>query len=88
MSQEAPGRGRIAIVIREIAQSRPSSSVRSTSQTQVVLPVCRLRATALTWPSVTGRSIDVSLACPTAICPESQTAAAVALEQMLSAKTQ
>lgn len=76
------------MVILETAQSRPSSSDISTSHTQVVLPACLRLARAFTWPSVTGRSNEVSFACPTASLPSSHTAAAVALEQMLSASTQ
>ena len=51
-----PGRpGRTAIVIRTRAQRRPSSSVISQSQTQVVRPRWRGRASALTCRRLIGR---------------------------------
>src|SRR4051794_11090047 len=79
------GAGRTAIVIRQIAQRRPSSSVMSTSHSQVVRPAWRLRATACTWPCVAGRMKLVLFERPTAILPSGSTAAAVATEVTVSA---
>ena len=61
--------GRTAIVTRERAHRRPSSSVNSTSQTQVVRPRCLRRASAWTVPSVTGRRKLVWFDWPMAIMP-------------------
>ena len=77
--------GRTAMVIRTRAQSAALSSLISTSQTQVVRPRCRGRATALTWPSVIGRRKVALFACPMAAIPSPRTASQVAAEQMLSA---
>ena len=79
--------GRTATVIRTRAQMRPSSSLISTSQTQVVRPRWRGRATALTWPSVIGRKKVALFDCPMAAIPSPWTASQVAAEQMLSAIT-
>ncbi len=67
------------------AQARPWSSLISTSQTQVVRPRCRGRATAFTWPSVIGRRKVALFACPMAAIPSPRTASQVAAEHMLSA---
>ena len=79
----APGEPRS--VIRDRAQRRPSSSLSSTSQIQVVLPRWRAIATAFTYPSRTGRRNEVSLAWPIATLPSSSTALWVAAEVRLSA---
>ena len=64
---------------------RPLSSVISTSQTQVVRPRWRGRATAFTWPSVIGRRKVALFDWPIAAMPSPRTASHVAAEQMLSA---
>ena len=58
--------GRTAIVRRESAQSRPSESLISTSQTQVVRPRCLATASASTTPEKTGRRNEESFDCPKA----------------------
>ena len=69
-AQEAPRSQRAdGDVSRERAQSRPSSSLISTSQTQVVRPRCLARATASIVPSRTGRRNVVSFAWPMATTP-------------------
>ena len=60
---------RTAIVTREMAQSLPSSSVKSTSQTQVVRPRWRTVASACTLPEVTGRRKVVLFDWPMATLP-------------------
>ncbi len=79
------GAGRTAIVTRVVAHRRPSPSVKSTSQTQVVRPRCRRRAVASTRPSDTGRRKLVALDCPIAT-DSGLTAANVATEHRLSAR--
>jgi len=49
------GIGRTATVTRAVQQRRPSSSVMSTSQTQLVRPRWRRRPSACTVPEKTGR---------------------------------
>ena len=61
---------RTAIVIRTSAQSRSSSSEISTSQTQVVRPRWRRRATAWIVPSTIGRRKLVWLERPCAVMPQ------------------
>ena len=78
-------RGRTAIVIRTSAQSRPWSSVISTSQTQVVRPRWRRRASAWTVPSRIGRRKLVWFDSPWAVMPSGATASWVASEASDSA---
>ena len=79
----APQRaGRTAIVTRVAAHSRPSSSVKVTSQTQVVRPRWRGTPEAWTVPSVAGRMNVVWLDWPTAKLPSSATARCVVADTM------
>ena len=65
---------RTAIVMRTSAHRRSSSSVISTSQTHVVRPLWRRRATAWIVPSTIGRRKLVWLESPWAVRPSSWTA--------------
>jgi hypothetical protein len=76
---------RTAIVIRHRAHRRPWLSVKSTSQTHVVRPRWRARASAWTRPSVIGRRKLVWLLRPIAARPSSATAKWVAIEASDSA---
>ena len=80
--------GRTAIVICARAQRRPSASRTSASQTQVVRPRWRARASDLAWPSVTGRRKLTLIDWPIAAIPSSSTASAVAREQTLSTRVE
>jgi NAD+ synthetase len=77
--------GRTAIVIRTTAHRRPSSSVMSTSHSQVERPRWRRRASACTVPPVIGRRKLVWLARPIAALPSSWTPSQVPTEVMDSA---
>ena len=81
----ACGCGRTATVTREVAQSRPSSSVQSTSHTHVVRPRWRRVARAWIVPSLIGRRKLVALERPVASCPCDTTTSAVAHEASDSA---
>ena len=77
--------GRTATVILISAATRSSSSVISTSQTQVVRPRWRGLAVALTWPSVIGRRKVALFDWPIATIPRPRTSSQVEPEQTLSA---
>ena len=70
---------------RVMAQSRSSSSVKRTSQIQVVRPRWSATPSAWTLPAVTGRRKVVLFDWPTAKLPSSSTAAWVAIETIDSA---
>ena len=74
------------MVIWARAQRRPSASLISASQTQVVRPRWRALAWTSAWPSVTGRMKLTPIDWPIAIIPSSITASAVAREQTLSTR--
>ena len=80
-----PATSRTAIVMRTSAHSRSASSEISTSQTHVVRPRCRRRATAWIVPSTIGRRKLVWLERPCAVWPRSWTANQVAIEVIDSA---
>ena len=65
-----PAISRTAIVMRTRAQRRPSSSVMSTSHTQVVRPRWRRRASAWIVPVVIGRRNEVWFDIPCAALPD------------------
>jgi hypothetical protein len=77
--------GRTAIVMRVSAHNRPASSLKRTSQTQVVRPRCSRTAWAWRKPSVIGRRKLVPLESPIATHPSAWTAIAVAIEARDSA---
>src|SRR5579875_2179298 len=79
------GSSRIARVTRETAQSRPLSSVMSTSHTQVVRPECRQVARASIVPPVTGRRELVRFDMPLATLPSAHTTETVEYEVSPSA---
>ena len=85
LSVAPPQIGRTAIVIRTSAHRRPSSSVMSTSQIQVVRPRWRRRARAWIVPSVIGRRNDVWLDRPMAALPSGRRRRAVAIDAIDSA---
>ena len=76
---------RTAIVIRDSAQSRPSSSEISISQTHVVRPRCLAIPTPWIVPELIGRRKDVWLLRPSACWPFSRTTRWVPAEPSVSA---
>ncbi len=78
----------MAIVTLFKAQTLPSSSRHSTSQTQVVRPLWRRVASTWIVPPVAGRMKVALFDMPRAMLPSGTTAWAVAREARLSASAQ